>query len=96
MSEADCAQELLDVQPVQLSPKEEEVKEDVLQRFSMCKDNHNYLDTLELIKTPGVPDYQMDMIQAALDVVQGHSTKKDADREYLDILEFHKEYGEYP
>jgi hypothetical protein len=38
----------------------------------------------------------MDMIQAALDVVQGHSTKKDADREYLDILEFHKEYGEYP
>ena len=80
MSEADWAQELLDVQPVQLSPKEEEVKEDVLQRFSMCKDNHNYLDTLELIKTPGVPDYQMDMIQAAVDVVQGHRTQKDADR----------------
>lgn len=46
MSEEDWAQELLDVQPAQLSPKEEEVKEDVLQRFSVCKNYHNYLDTL--------------------------------------------------
>lgn len=47
MSEEDWAQELLDVQPAQLSPKEEEIKEDVLQCFSVCKDNHNYLDTLK-------------------------------------------------
>jgi len=47
MSEEDWAQELLDVQPAQLSPKEEEVKEDVLQCFSVCKDNNNYLDTLK-------------------------------------------------
>ena len=47
MSEEDWAKELLYVQPAQLSPKEEEVKEDVLQCFSVCKDNHNYLDTLK-------------------------------------------------
>lgn len=47
MSEEDWARELLLVQPDQISPKEEEVKEDVLQCFSVCKDNHNYLDTLK-------------------------------------------------
>ena len=51
MSEEDWAQELLDVQPAQLSTKEED-KEDVLQCFSVCKDNHNYLDTLK----PNVQD----------------------------------------
>ena len=78
MSEEDWAQELLDVQPAQLSPKEErrdytgdeehpdleEWRQDswyedlesweyyqqhdayVFQRDNVCKDNHNYLDTL--------------------------------------------------
>lgn len=39
------AQKLLDVQPDRIFTKEED-KEDVLQCFSVCKDNHNYLDTL--------------------------------------------------
>jgi len=47
MSEGDWAQEMLRVQPAQLSTKEED-KEDVLQCFSVCKDNHNYLDTLRI------------------------------------------------
>ena len=47
MSEEDWEWESYCVQPAQLSPKEEEVKEDVLQCFSVCKDNNNYLDTLK-------------------------------------------------
>jgi hypothetical protein len=58
MSEEDWAQELLDVQPAQLSPKEEEVKEDVLQCFSVCKDNYNYLDTLKSNVQPKVDYYE--------------------------------------
>lgn len=87
MSEEDWAQELLRVQPAQLSTKEEEVKEDVLQRFSVCKDNNNYLDNLR--RDPRDMDRKWDSYGREPDDLDYHRT-------YIELIESFDKYGEYP
>lgn len=95
MSEEDWAQELLDGQLSRFSTKEEEVKEDVLQCFSVCKDNYNYLDTLRINVQPKVelfdewkayyPDGEWYDYE--------HPTERDFDSNYMDEEEFYEKYG---
>ena len=97
MSEEDWAKELLYVQPAQLSPKEEEVKEDVLQCFSVCKDNNNYLDTLRINVQPKVElfDEWKSYYPDGEWYDDEHPTERDFDANHMDLEEFYEKYGEY-